>query len=92
MCEVRRQNLAIFGGDVGNSLTYLGACIHDTTSAIRCVALQGYSSQCRVRGHYQRLVLAEHVDVLREKWKKTEAEAQERRKETDERRRMEVAE
>ena len=67
VCEVRRQNLAIFGTH-DHSLVYLGASIHDEQSAIRGVTLQGFSGRGRFRGHFQRLILAENFDGIRDKW------------------------
>ena len=78
VCEVHRQHLAIFGTR-DDSLVYLGSCIHDDRSTIRCVALQGYNGLGRVRGHYQRLLLADNFDLLQEQWAREAAEAQARR-------------
>ena len=88
VCEVHHQNLVVFGTRGQDSIVYVGSCIHDDQSAIRCVTLRRYIGNCRVRGHLRRLILSDTFDMLEEQWTQEAAKARslaepERPKETD---------
>ena len=90
VCELRQQNIAIFGRRQGQA-RFLGA-VTGHASPLVLVVLHLGDAQGRVRSHFQRLALVEDIREAEEQQRREAEEARERRRLAEEEARLQLRE